>query len=447
MVYKAGAGPEAVPFKELTAKKLAQNITKALQPEVQERAHELAAKIKGEDGPRKAAKIFHETPQMRNIACFLCPDHVAVWRVRRTNIQLSSLAVAVLITRGKLNPRQLKLARHNRWYVEEGSQDPITGMIGAFTSTATGLMNDVDDYAHDISRHKGRSRKASIRSSMQNELDERHRRSASTSSRWASMEESRDGLATPSRQSEQTHRRKISKGEHFVTASGEFIDSSLTHVAKLPVAMLYNLANGFHNAPARLGDKTVRLRDPITGVLSGMKVGGKELVFGTYDAFSGILTQPYFGLQEGIHGQHGGAAAGMAKGVGLGFVGLVFKLPAAIIGPLGYSCKGIERSMQKWWSGTDQLTGDEVAAILKAKDEIKQVGLSDDASEHSAQVFWNEAKGAGVGKRMVERRVWQGYREVRELRNIAEGAKIEETIMQRWTKLEVDENFLAELMT
>ena len=109
MIYRAGAGPEAVPFKKLTADKLADNITKALQPEIRAKAHELSEKIKGEDGVKKAAEDVHSMPQMRNVGCFFCPDRVGVWRVRRTNVQLSSLAVAVLVTRGKVLPEQLKL--------------------------------------------------------------------------------------------------------------------------------------------------------------------------------------------------------------------------------------------------------------------------------------------------------------------------------------------------
>jgi sterol 3beta-glucosyltransferase len=43
-----------------------------------------------------------------------------------------------------------------------------------------------------------------------------------------------------------------------------------------PVAFFYNIANGFHNAPSFLfNDETVRRRDNITGLGSGVKVAGK----------------------------------------------------------------------------------------------------------------------------------------------------------------------------
>jgi sterol 3beta-glucosyltransferase len=43
-----------------------------------------------------------------------------------------------------------------------------------------------------------------------------------------------------------------------------------------PVALFYNLANGFHNAPNFiLHDRTVRRKDNITGFGSGVKVAAK----------------------------------------------------------------------------------------------------------------------------------------------------------------------------
>ncbi|KAL0263312.1 hypothetical protein SLS55_002292 [Diplodia seriata] len=101
--------PEAVHFKKLTAEKLAQNITEALKPEMQVRAKELAAKIRGERGAEKAAETFQSMPQMRGMACALCPDRVAVWKVRQTGIQLSAAAATVLVAKGLVDPHDLKL--------------------------------------------------------------------------------------------------------------------------------------------------------------------------------------------------------------------------------------------------------------------------------------------------------------------------------------------------
>lgn len=462
MVYKAGSGPEPVAFKALTAEKLAESIKIALKPEVLDKARELAERIKGEDGPTNAAKAFHNTPQMSNVGCFLCPDRVAVWRLRRTNIQLSVLAAAVLVTRGELRAQHLKLVRHKRWYVEEGSADPLTGIVGALSSTATGLVNDIDDWSHAI-RGKREPHRSYERSSWKdcvidgannddeknNDSDEkegeRESSSTDTSIPIADSKKSKNPRAVSERPPVTT-RHPNSRTKQFLAASGDFIDSSVTHVTKLPVALLYNLSNGFHNFPASLGDKTVRVRDPITGIWSGMKVGAKEFVYGNWDGFSGVVTQPYHGFEEGKEGRHGGPVGGLAKGVGLGLTGLVFKVPAAFIGPFGYSAKGLERMIQKWWAGTDHLSGKEIEIIMKARDEIKSRPSDEGESGDAAKLMWNEARGAGAGKRIVERRVWQGYREVKELRVGGDSDGLEEEIMQAWKKLGVDRAFLDGLM-
>lgn len=109
IVERAGAGPKAVPYKDLTADKLADNITKALQPEVKAKAQELAKRMEKEDGVKTAAEQFHDLQQVRQYACFICPEETAVWRIRHTNIQLGASATTVLVKTGKLRPRQLKL--------------------------------------------------------------------------------------------------------------------------------------------------------------------------------------------------------------------------------------------------------------------------------------------------------------------------------------------------
>ena len=109
IVYRAGAGPQAVPYKKLTSDNLAESIREALKPETKAKAHELSEKMKGEDGVAVAAEQFHNLQSTQKLACFLCPDRTAVWRVRRTNVQLSAFATAVLTKNGRLQPRDIKL--------------------------------------------------------------------------------------------------------------------------------------------------------------------------------------------------------------------------------------------------------------------------------------------------------------------------------------------------
>lgn len=109
MIHRAGAGPEATRYNDLTSDKLSEHILSTFEPSMQARAQELADKIAGEDGTGKAARAFHDMPQMQDRACSLYPDQIAVWKLRGTNIRLSALSAAVLIANRKIGSFQLKL--------------------------------------------------------------------------------------------------------------------------------------------------------------------------------------------------------------------------------------------------------------------------------------------------------------------------------------------------
>lgn len=234
MVYRAGAGPEPVPFKRLTSDRLAESIKAALLPEVQGKAHELSEKIKGEEGPKNAAEAFHNTPQMKYVGCFILPDRVAVWRVRRTNIQISSLVAAVLVTRNMVKPQQLKLVSHKRWYVEEGSQDPFIGVIGAFTSTATGLITDLGDLSKGMRGSMDSARAITAAKDQQIQPSDNmqgDKSSSSTSTPSISAVNVVD--FKPPRKTDTfatSHSKNKNKG--VMPTLGSFVQSSASHVAK-----------------------------------------------------------------------------------------------------------------------------------------------------------------------------------------------------------------------
>lgn len=100
------------------------------------------------------------------------------------------------------------------------------------------------------------------------------------------------------------------------------------------------VAQGFHNAPRLYGDTSVRTPTRITGMKSGLKAAGEEFAFGIYDGFTGVVTLPYKGARDN-------GAAGFVKGVGMGLTGFVLKDISAIIGPFGYTFKGVHKELLK----------------------------------------------------------------------------------------------------
>ena len=150
MCARAGAGPFPIPYKELSADKLANQINKALEPASLERAAELSKKIRSEDGNEGGAQSFHKQLHLDNLRCSLYPERVAVWRVKRTDIRLSALAATVLGNEGLLDFSDLKLFRGKEYLTDDGPWDPISGGAAALIGTIGSLGMGFADFPVEV---------------------------------------------------------------------------------------------------------------------------------------------------------------------------------------------------------------------------------------------------------------------------------------------------------
>ncbi|KAJ6262040.1 Sterol 3-beta-glucosyltransferase [Drechslerella dactyloides] len=150
MVNRAGAGPPPVPFKELTAEKLAESITFALSPEAQMAAGAIADKIKQEQGTVTGTDSFHASLDKQRLRCLVDPRRTAVWRVKRTEVRLSAAAAAYLHQSGLLYYSDLKLCRHQEWQTASGPIEPISGAAGALLGTIGSVMVGMGSFPKEI---------------------------------------------------------------------------------------------------------------------------------------------------------------------------------------------------------------------------------------------------------------------------------------------------------
>ncbi|KAJ9419244.1 hypothetical protein FOXG_16341 [Fusarium oxysporum f. sp. lycopersici 4287] len=154
---------------------------------------------------------------------------------------------------------------------------------------------------------------------------------------------------------------------YIMHITGRFAADVAKAGLKVPVALVYNVANGFHNYPSYTSNAVeVRQRNEITGLGSGACTAGREFVLGLWDAFSGVVIKPYQGAKAE-------AGKGFGKGMWNGTLGFVYNLGAgkysihipllrkqisflykdqrlislAIFGLLGYTLKGIEKEFSK----------------------------------------------------------------------------------------------------
>ncbi|TVY44536.1 Sterol 3-beta-glucosyltransferase [Lachnellula occidentalis] len=359
MIYKAGAGPEPVPYKMLTEESLANSITTALKPDIQNAVKSMAARIADENGAADAASSFQKAINVDSMRCLVCPERVAVWRIRKTDIRLSSLAAAVLVDEHLIHWVHLKLIRHRDWYVDEGPSGPISGAIATASSVATSTISLFVEYTRNFSKLSANKTFTQLdippaRNPVQAATEFTQERieavaykiAAKTFPMPAQIINKRVdnlGLTKTSLFLQSKSKRTSEHGRTYNAAheTEHFAVSMAATGLRVPVALFYNLANGFHNAPLYFfHDDTVRKRDKITGFGSGVRVAGKEFTLGMFDGFTGILTLPYRGAKkEGV--------TGFCTGVGKGAGALIFKTSAAAFGVPGYTLKGLEKQFEK----------------------------------------------------------------------------------------------------
>ena len=153
MVAGAGAGSrKCIPYKKLTAEKLAQGIIECLSDEARQNVKQMADGIAKEgDGALNAVKSFQRhlpvgrQGQSADMRCEILQDRVAIWRVKdkKRGMNLSALAAEILVEKKKLRWNQLKLVRHYEWNDFEGPPGPVSGVGSAVGGTAAGLADGI----------------------------------------------------------------------------------------------------------------------------------------------------------------------------------------------------------------------------------------------------------------------------------------------------------------
>jgi hypothetical protein len=336
MIAKAGAGPVPVPFKQMTAESLAHSITFSLQDSVQVAVQRMAESIAEEDGAGGTTRDFEQRLDIDGMRCQICPERLATWRDKQTGVHLSGFAACTLVEQKMLDVKHLRLLRHRHYYTHEGAEGPFVGTVAAFGGFMASLGTDTAVFSQRLKKRPLNSDEEALRRTRSKDDSDISLEKGITSKqfhhlayRMASKScedditlnfekpQSRPGL-TALRERVAARRAKGGRGYQITSATTHYIGDLAATVTKAPVALFYNVANGFRNFPSyAIHNDPVRRRDEITGFGSGCKLAGKEFVLGFGDALLGIVRHPYLGAkQEG--------ALGFGKGLGRGLGGLYF---------------------------------------------------------------------------------------------------------------------------
>lgn len=378
MIGKAKAGPEAVPYKRLTAEKLAEGIKFCLTEEARTNAQRIARNIASEgDGAANMCAFFHQNLKLsgtHSMRCSILEDRVAVWNMKGSRLRLSALAADILVEKGHLQWRKLRPIRHCEWNDFEGPGEPVTGVLGTVAGTVTDVFGSIGGVPGRMAKvtRKRRERK------------DRRRKKAEQAKRPTQDKTSENGHATasPDEPKPVNGDRKVTQdtsqetppqpqdtsdsdvpvhdggdperaslstattpGTHdesgYADEVGRGALDSARAIASAPVDLSVALAQGFHNAPRLYGDDTVRRPYRVTGYRSGLRAARGEFAMSIYDAWTGLVRLPVRGAKNG------GGVKGFTKGVGMGLTGLVLKDLAAVFGPVGYTLKGIKKQVER----------------------------------------------------------------------------------------------------
>lgn len=399
MVARAGAGPDPIPHKQLTADKLADAIKFCLKRETLDCAQELARKIAAEEGSDTAAQSFHQFLDVDRLRCTLAPSRSAVWRIRRTQVRLSAFAACTLANANLLDFQDLKLFRPREYQTDEGPWDPISGGAAACYRAFIGMTMGVVEIPTETwkamripTRHRRRQSQHSVTAydqALESPDLQRVSTVATASSQYGqtslnvqattTKSRSRPALSTTSSsasnsksdsttgvlqnrsiqsQDNGSQRRVLNRsqsslsknqdrlrqsGAHSSKGMGRFLKSSFS----APVDVTMGLTKGFHNFPKMWGDDTVRPQHQVSGFKSGAVAAGKEFGFGMYDGFAGLVTQPWRGAQKE-------GTAGFFKGMGKGLGGFATKPFAGFSGLMGHTMKGVQKEIEKLFGGNVQ---------------------------------------------------------------------------------------------
>jgi len=420
MVARAGAGPEPIPHKQLTADKLADAINFCLKPESLDRAKALASKIAAERGSDMGAQSFHQYLEADRLRCTLAPARVATWRIKRTQVRLSAFAACTLANANLLDFHDLKLFRAQEYDTDEGPWDPISGgftaACRAFSNMGMGLAEFPSETVKAFHFPSGPSRQQSqtslptnTRESKTSSIPPEQGQTSLNMQGSLARVRSPDQLSDPpspasnigssftcdaqDQSSFKRHGASLSKSltrndsgsskdKDMLRQTGAHSSKGIGRFAKGlvqgPVDISVNLTRGMHNIPKLWGDDTVRPQERVRDFRSGVKAVGREFGFGWYDGITGLVTQPWKGAQEE-------GASGFAKGVGKGIGGFLTKPGAAMLGILSHTMQGVNKEVQKLF-GSNVQNYIVTSRVAQGYDEWLQ---SSDAEKEDVIARWN----------------------------------------------------------
>ncbi|CAK5281074.1 unnamed protein product [Mycena citricolor] len=137
MIHKAGAGPDPIPHKQLTAQNLCDALKFAVSPQAGAAAGRMGEQIRHENGVNQGVDSFYRHLPLLNMRCDMDSARVAAWWSTEHCLKFSTFAAQVLIDAKLIKPGDLELHRSKEYDSVKEITNPVTGGASAIFWTVT----------------------------------------------------------------------------------------------------------------------------------------------------------------------------------------------------------------------------------------------------------------------------------------------------------------------
>lgn len=283
IIARSGAGPDPLPFKQLTTEKLTEAITKALDPSIKERAVEISEKMKTESGVCNAVQSFYRHLDLDTLRCSICPHLPAVWKIRKSKIRLSAFAATILVQAGLLKPYDVELNRPIEYDTRRNPRGPLSAGVEVFYGAISSFISNVQDvptglYAttyDTMFTHRGNeAAHCPQREENDNDDDEYDPFDECSEAESEPEASGQNGVGITKKVttlSSRRRRRPENSGRFSEVGhhTGQIAKHILDWMIMLPGDITLSLSRGFHNAPELYHDRTVTTVPKVIGARSG----------------------------------------------------------------------------------------------------------------------------------------------------------------------------------
>lgn len=423
MVSKAKAGAhECIPYKQLTAERLAEGIKQCLTDEAKQNVQEIADSIAKEgDGALNAVRSFHRSLPLKeggSMRCSFLPNYAAAWRLKDTSVRLSPLAAELLVEWKKVKWNELRLLRQFEWNDFGGPGEPVTGIWGAIVDTvgdlAAGMGGVPVNMAKSVKkREKYYEKKYKVHKTKKQKQKRDRKDPVDRSNDGSKIQppnsNTPNGNTTHAAQNTRPQNARQESALSTITEPDDLLALEFAReaehglrktagaIVRFPLRLQLALAQGFHNAPRLYGDTTVRRIPRISGLHSGLYAARNELIYGIRDGVSGLWMQPIRGAKES-------GFPGALRGIGLGLGGFVLKDICAVVGPGAFVLKGCDEEYMKKYQPTHFIRR---ARILQGRNEVAELARGADRARNAGAVEEKEKD-----RKVQDEKRWEAERRV-----------------------------------